>query len=406
MNKVFLRLYSQSLILTLSASILAILQLLIVIFLTNTYDLKTVGSYTFALSIITPLSILLYQSYRTYIITNKTLTYNDSDFISNRLTVFILLSPVVIVIYLITNNPLVFFIYFLKGIDGFTDITNAFLNRNKELFKVSKINLFKSLNGFVVIAIAYILKINVEYFFVLLISSYTLQFFLYESKFLKGRFLSDKPFVDLVKNIIDLWKILKSLVIAGFIAALVYYIPKYFLGMIDLDGLGLFTVVTSISLGFNIIAASLGQSVQPWLVDSFHEPNIKKFLTIVLSSAVILVVFIVITLLLCTLFYDYIVEYIFNTNFPLKDFLIINLLFSTLYIGQLMSFVNLAIQKFRFVLLLNILSLVVLGIITYPLILIFGGIYGTTYSFMVLGILQTVGYTYSVITTFKDTRIL
>ena len=127
-------LISSTSILTFGLSLYSIFNFLIIFFITKNYGFEVVGSYSLALSIITPLYIFIYQSYRTYIVTYENIDYNLYDFYSARLILssfFIL--PVFILSFYIDNYFLLV-VFFIKFIEGLSDISYSFYNKNKKIY--------------------------------------------------------------------------------------------------------------------------------------------------------------------------------------------------------------------------------------------------------------------------------
>lgn len=383
-------LISSTSILTFGLSLYSIFNFLIIFFITKNYGFEVVGSYSLALSIITPLYIFIYQSYRTYIVTYENIDYNLYDFYSARLILssfFIL--PVFILSFYIDNYFLLV-VFFIKFIEGLSDISYSFYNKNKKIYFIGYSTAIKS---FIALFLMYfcINFFSLYCCFLILIIFYFLFFIFYDSNisFFTQTLKKIKDLKGNFKNIYEIYGRMKFMIYSALIAGLVYHIPKYYLGAISSEELGVFTIVTSLSIGINLVAISMGQVIQPYV----KEMNLIKTVIVIFLMIFILLIVLSILFLIVSCFYnDIFIDYL-KLEVNLHDFLLFNLLFLSIYIGQILSFVASSYKKYNGIFFINFSSVMFLLISSGFFINYFGGVFGVSLLFMFVGLIQIVGYT-------------
>lgn len=382
-------LISSTSILTFGLSLYSIFNFLIIFFITKNYGFEVVGSYSLALSIITPLYIFIYQSYRTYIVTYENIDYNLYDFYSARLILssfFIL--PVFILSFYIDNYFLLV-VFFIKFIEGLSDISYSFYNKNKKIYFIGYSTAIKS---FIALFLMYfcINFFSLYCCFLILIIFYFLFFIFYDSNisFFTQTLKKIKDLKGNFKNIYEIYGRMKFMIYSALIAGLVYHIPKYYLGAISSEELGVFTIVTSLSIGINLVAISMGQVIQPYV----KEMNLIKTVIVIFLMIFILLIVLSILFLIVSCFYnDIFIDYL-KLEVNLHDFLLFNLLFLSIYIGQILSFVASSYKKYNGIFFINFSSVMFLLISSGFFINYFGGVFGVSLLFMFVGLIQIVGY--------------
>lgn len=393
--------FSKSFFLTLSTALIAVYQFCLTIFISRQQGVEALGSYSYAIAILNPLFLLLYQSYRVHIVTDIKEIYSPNDFFNNRLFLTVIFLPIVILLSLYFQNAFFILIFFIKSIEGFVDLIIAYQNKNKDIINSAKINFFYAMLNFLVLIFAFVIDLSIYYLLMIIILFMLIKLFLYDFRFLDKGLNFKKDYKQTFGKIVNIWQEVRSLVFAGFVGGLVYNIPKYFFGD-NVKDLGVFTAVTAFSLGFNLIAATLGQSIQPWLV-SYYKTDRRKFLLISISSLVILTLLLLIFLVIIIPFYDIYSKQLFKIDFSFNDFIKVNLLFLPLYIGQLLSFMNTAVRQYKSIFIINVISLimaVISGFITFK---ITDSIYAAAIVYFLIGIIQMVGYVYSLRQALKNT---
>lgn len=381
--------FSSTSTLLLGLSLYSFFNFLVIFFIGKEYGLMELGEYSLALSIITPLYIFIFQSYRTYIVTYENIKYNKYDFYSARLILSLIFLIPVSFLSLYINNYFLIIVFFIKFVEGLSDISYSFYNRNKKVYFIGFSNAIKSC---IAILIMYFCVgfFNIYYCFLILIIFYFLFFIFFDSDF--SFFIKIyKNFTDLkinFKNIYEIYGNMKFMIYSALIAGLVYHIPKYYLGAVSSEELGIFTIVTSLSIGINLVAISMGQVIQPYV----KEMSFNKILMIIFLMILMLLVVLVILFLLVSEFYNYIFIDYLKLNLTIKEFLLCNLLFLSIYIGQILSFVASSYKKYNGIFFINFSSVIFLIIFSGLFINYFGGVFGASLLFMCVGLIQIFGY--------------
>ena len=187
--------------------------------------------------------------------------------------------------------------------------------------------------------------------FLILIIFYFLFFIFYDSNisFFTQTLKKIKDLKGNFKNIYEIYGRMKFMIYSALIAGLVYHIPKYYLGAISSEELGVFTIVTSLSIGINLVAISMGQVIQPYV----KEMNLIKTVIVIFLMIFILLIVLSILFLIVSCFYnDIFIDYL-KLEVNLHDFLLFNLLFLSIYIGQILSFVASSYKKYNGIFFIN-----------------------------------------------------
>ncbi len=362
---------------------------LVIFFIGKEYGLVELGKYSLALSIITPLYIFIFQSYRTYIVTYENIKYSQYDFYSSRIILSSIFIIPILLLSLYINNYFLIIIFFVKFIEGLSDISYSFYNKNKKIYFIGYSTAIKS---FIALFLMYfcINFFSLYCCFLILIIFYFLFFIFYDSNisFFTQTLKKIKDLKGNFKNIYEIYGRMKFMIYSALIAGLVYHIPKYYLGAISSEELGVFTIVTSLSVGINLVAISMGQVIQPYV----KEMNLNKILIIIFLMILILLVVLMALFFLVSKFYNYVFIDYLKLNFTLKDFLLCNLLFLSIYIGQILSFVASSYKKYRGIFFINFFSVIFLIIFSGIFINYFGGVFGGCLLFMCVGLIQILGY--------------
>lgn len=389
----FKRIFSEAFLFTIALSLYSIYQFVIILVLSNNYSVLTVGDYSFAISVLTPIFIFAYQSYRTYIVTGE---YNFSmeDFIRYRIIICSVILVIGISIIFFINNSMFFYVLLFKIIEGISDLIIASLLKDKEVKKSANIYLFRTLLTTIFLICAIIFDFSIDWLFIGIVFFYFFSLLFYDFRIVSFKLINIVSFdIKDIFNIFLLWKSVKVLVFSAFLGALLFNIPKYFLSNISIELLGEFTLISSLSIALNLIAASIGQGIQPWLVQ--FKNNNKKFIQILVLSLFILILAILGVFLLSYLFFNEI-NYILNKKFEIYDFFVVNMLFIPLYLGQLFSFANLALNKYKVVFYINFVSVFSSILLCSFIFNIYNGLIAISIVYGIIGLIQILGYSMSI----------
>lgn len=386
------KIFSSATVLAVSLALSSIFQIALLISLSYFYGVSIVGQYALALSITAPLFVLIYQSYRNYIISNiDDLIFSIEDLTKYRILISIFFFFFVCILSFLSDNFLIIFVFFFKFMEGLSELIISFLAKDKKIIDGAKIYFMRVGLCSIFFLGGIYLDLDIYKLFLLLGSAYLIAYILYDIHVFKIRIREVISFSqkDIV-NMVYLWGKVKFLVLSSILGALLFNISRYALGIKDNSLLGEFTIISSVSLGINVIAIALGQTIQPWLVLS--EKN--KFYKILLLSLVIFLIVLCTIFLFIFFFYDFFIK-LTNLNISMYNFFLINFLFVPLYFGQVLSFCNMALKQYKVTFYVNCIGLVVSLILVYPLIEFYGSI-GVGINFFIIGLIQIVGYSWAI----------
>lgn len=390
--------------LTFSLALYALCQWLILAYLSRQWGVELAGDYSYSLAILTPVFLLAYQSYRTVIVTDSYSKGNIESYLRLRLIVtFVCFLGSIIYLFFTTalHEKLIFiFVFMIKVLEGTVDLIYAYLQKNKDMKIQAKLLISRCILGIAAFILGSLFFEKYEGSFVILLIFWMVFIVLVELKEISINFklVFKGSLTDDLYRFIDILKITYPLVLSSIIGALLYNIPRYSLVYnYNTEMLGYFSIITSFSIGLNLLCASLGQSSLPWLVVA--KKSVKKFSII---SFLLIFVVLVSSILISSITYFYgelILKLIFKISYNNKIFFNMMLLLTPLYIGQILSFISNSLLLFKTSLYVNLFGLFIAAILAIPLVKEYQ-ILGAGYLMAVIGLIQIIGYGYSILKYF------
>ena len=392
-----------------SLALYSVCQWLILAYISRKWGVGLAGEYSYSLAILTPVFLLAYQSYRTVIVTDSYPEGTIESYLRLRLIVtFICFLGSITYLFLTTafSEKFIFiFIFLIKAIEGVVDLVYAFLQKNKDMKIQAGLLVSRCILGIIAFVLGSLFFKDYKGSFVILLIFWLLFIALVELKSFPINFKS--VFKGSLQNdtvdFINILKITYPLVLSSLVGAVLYNIPRYSLVYnYNTEILGYFSILTSFSIGVNLLCASLGQASLPWLVAS--KASVKKFFTIsfILISIVLISSFV---LSVTTYFFgNIILSLIFRINYDNEIFFIIMLLLIPLYVGQILSFISNSLILFKTSLYVNLSGLFVVGILAVPLVKKYEML-GAGYLMAIMGIIQIIGYGYSILNYFYKRKL-
>lgn len=363
--------------------------------------MELAGEYSYSMAVLTPVFLLAYQSYRTVIVTDSYENGTIESYFRLRLiaTFICFLGAVIYLTFTasISEKLIFIFVFLIKSIEGVVDLIYAFLQKNKDMKIQAKLLVSRCILGVMAFIFGSLFFNDYKGSFVVLLVFWLLFVALVEVKCvpINLKLVFKRLTRHDVIDFIGVLKVSYPLVLSSIVGAVLYNIPRYSLVYsYNAEILGYFSILTSFSVGVNLLCASLGQASLPWLVAS--KASIKKFS--IISFALISIVLIS-SLVFSGISYFYgqvILSKIFRITYSNEVFFNIMLLLTPLYVGQILSFISNSLALFRVSLYVNLVGLVVVSALALPLINKYE-VLGAGYLMAVMGVVQALGYSYSII---------
>lgn len=393
--------------LTAANALMALAQWMLLAFISYKWGVSHAGEYSFALSVLAPAFLFVYQSYRTLIITDHGLDVGLLDYFRLRviLTFFILLLFVVFGFAFfgaIDRQRLGYLgvVFLLKAVEGLFDLAYAALHRDKKGYVQAISIVLRCFIGFIGFAAGVLIFQNFIAAFFCLGLSWYIVFHFYDNRRLVPAFSWDKmvPKGGDIELIIKIFSRASPLIFSSFVGAIIFSAPRYSVDyVLGVEELGYFSLLTSFSIAINLLCASLGQAILPWLVSAYAEGAIRKFLMVLAFAILISVCASVFSVVVALLFGERVLDVFFSIQDEerTRQFVLLMLLFLPIYVGQVLSFANTAVRRFKSTFIITIVSLAAVIFLSIPLIDRYR-IIGAGMVFAVLGLTQIFGFGVSV----------
>lgn len=397
--------YLDVLFLTGATGVMALCQWLLLSYTARTWGVSISGEYAFALSVMTPLFLLIYQSYRTIIITNDDENESEKIYFRFRLLINIFVFALFSAFFLVdpfeysqARYGILFAIFLIKTAEGFSDLSYGVLQKRKDGRLQAASIILRCITGFFMF---WIFALIFEDFIMACLGvaiSWFAVFLVFDKKNMGIKFY----FQDLLpkKNDFHLmyekFKIAAPLIFASVAGALIYNVPRYAIDhQLGVEELGYYSILTSFSIAINLACAAMGQAIMPWLVSA--KKNRNQFYKISIMAVGTCFLMSLCTILIAWCFGNEVLNLFFGIDDSVRDkqFLYLMILMSPLYIGQILSFINNSIGYFNSTFYITLALGVFVGFSTNYFV---GGyqLYGAGVIMAFIGVIQIIGYSLSI----------
>lgn len=389
-------------------AIMALAQWMLLTYISNKWGVNHAGEYAFALAVLAPVFLFVYQSYRTLVITNCGLEVGLLDYFRLRviLTLFAsLLFAFFILAFLgvVDRQRLGYLgvVFLLKAVEGLSDLAYAALHREKKGYVQAISIVLRCFIGFAGFGAGVLFFQNYVAAFICLALSWYVVFYLFDNNRLTQRFSWSEmaPRAGDIELIVKVFSRASPLIFSSFLGAIVFSIPRYSVDFVlGVDELGYFSLLTSFSIAINLLCASLGQAILPWLVSASAAGAIRRFLMVLAFGLLLAVGVSVFSVVVAFFWGDHILHAFFGIQDEerTKQFFWLMILFLPIYIGQVLSFASTAVGRFKSNFVITIVSLVAVLALSVPLISEYQ-IVGAGIVVFVLGLIQITGFGISTI---------
>lgn len=395
--------YLDVLFLTAATGLMALCQWLLISYTARTWGIGISGEYAFALSVMTPLFLLIYQSYRTIMITKEDGENHEQDKEYFRFRFIINFICAVFLFVLIVINPfgyddrryeIMLVIFLIKSIEGFSDLSYGVFQKRKNGKLQSISIIFRCLLGFFVFwGLSTVFKDFIISCLGVALSWFVVFTFFDKKKMnidfmVKDLFPQKKDFLRIYKN----FKIAMPLIFSSFAGALVYNSPRYSIDQnLGVNELGYYSILTSFSVAVNLGCAAMGQALMPWLVSV--RKNKKTFYKISGFAVAFCMVISLLIIFASWLYGHEILVLLFGVSDPIRErqFLWLMILMIPLYLGQILSFVNNSTGYFKSTFYITLLLIIFVFIATDHFIVEYH-LYGAGLIMSFIGSIQVIGY--------------
>lgn len=388
-----------------ATGIMAFCQWLLLSYTARTWGVAITGEYAFALSVMTPLFLLIYQSYRTIIITNDDKSESVTEYFRFRLFINIFVGILFAAFFLIdpfeysqTRYGILIAIFLIKTAEGFSDLSYAVLQKRKDgRLQAASITL-KCIAGFFMFwifalifqdFIAACLGVAISWFAVFLIFDKKNM----GIKFYYQDFLPKKNDLDLMY---EKFKLAAPLIFASVAGVLIYNVPRYAIDhQLGVEELGYYSILTSFSIAINLACATMGQAIMPWLVSA--KKNKIQFYKISLMAVGACSLISLCAVWVAWYFGNEVLNLFFGIDDPVRDrqFLYLMILMCPLYIGQILSFINNSIGYFNSTFYITLFLGFFVGFSSNYFVAGYQ-LYGAGIIMAFMGIIQIIGYSLSI----------
>ena len=300
------------------------------------YGLELSGLFSISIAITGPLFMFFNMQLKWLIATENT-HYSFEEFLSVRISTSIIAVLLGIFIFIISSNTnLVYFficISTFKFFESISEIPYGFFQRQEYFKLIFLFSIFKAVGIFLILSIDFLFKLSSNIIFYISI--------LYASSLFIEIYIVNRRSKIVLKNIsteLILNKIKKSWKygIVSFLISLKTNIPRYFLSVIGLEKLAIFSSLNYLNYGSNFLFSSLGEVSNVRISKTNNSPfkTIYNFITLsFLYSLIFFLIFI--------LFENEIMFLMFGKN------LTISLIFSTsVFLSGFTSITVLIVQNY------------------------------------------------------------
>ena len=353
----------------------------------------TLGNYTLAIAIVTPLYLLTNMQLRSLIVTDHQDKYNIREYYSFRFVSNVILFVVAAVIGLcIQASDLIVLLLFtlVKIIESNTDVVNSFFQKEERMIYVTKSVGLRSVFGFVGMFIGVFFWENIYIGLALNVCFTGLSYLLYDRK--KGH-LDKWRFKDIKINTLkNIFLVAYPLGIVIFIISLNSNISKFFLEKyLGTELQGVYSSVSYLLIIGTFVCNAVGQSFTPRLSRYFQDNKIKEFKN--LKNKFIIFNFSVGLLAIVFTFFlgDFVLRILFNAEIAKYNGLFIIVMISGLfiYLSTAFGYVLTAMKEFKIQPRINLIILIIKLALVSILIKQYG-LYGAVYSSIICSSIQNI----------------
>ncbi|HPQ95331.1 MAG: hypothetical protein KDI44_07250 [Thiothrix sp.] len=193
------------------------------------------------------------------------------------------------------------------------------------------------------------------------------------------------------------------LALASALGSVVFNLPRYAVEYLEgVEALGVFAAVSSFVMFINLLCIALGQTLLPRLAALFAARNLSGFLKLLGVAGLVVLGADGLLLLLIGTRGDWLLTLTFGPALAAyrHECLLVSLLASPLYLGQLLSFGNMAVQRFRHTLWLTLLAGTLSLLLAGPVLEVYGLI-GGGMMMAVVGLVQVTGFLSGILQQFR-----
>lgn len=365
------------------SSIFALSKWFVLIVIAKNLTVEDVGIFTLSLAIVSPIFMLTNLQLRSVQATDVSTIYPFESYATTRLVSFVFSIIIIVIILFITSYEglvkyTIVSFFILKLVESLSDLLYGQIQKNE---KLDVIGISYAIRGSLFIIVMFVTtyySMPLFYCILTVALSWIIIFLLYDVKMVKNNigYKIDLSRINSI-SIKSLKKVVQTalpLAAAVFIASLITNVPRYYVDYyLDIEMLGYFGALTFIGVGADRVSAAVGHAIKPRLAKlylndrlSYNSLIIKMALLSLFGGGIVFLIFIMYGELILSVMYGE--EYaIYNREL---NWIGLAIMFQFV-MSILISGVQ-ASRKFQHKFWINMIVLLLIMIIGYPLVSVHG----------------------------------
>ncbi|MGS4347472.1 lipopolysaccharide biosynthesis protein [Myroides odoratus] len=353
----------------------------------------TLGNYTLAIAIVTPLYLLTNMQLRSLIITDNVDQFSFSQYYSFRLISNVILLLVVLLIGIYIGDVFIIGLFALsKIIESNSDIINSYFQKQETMHYVTKSVSYRSIGGFLGMAIGVVIFNDIIIGLSLSVLFTGAAFILYDKRHAIKKGVYHFEYIINKQILLKMFKVAFPLGVVIFLISLNTNVSKFVLEKyVGTELQGIYSSVSYLIILGTFVCNAVGQSFAPRLSKYFGNREFDKFKSLQKKFILFNLGIGIVTIIASVVLGEFILRLLFNEEISkyTKLFTYITIVGLGNYLATALGYTLTAMREFKIQPKINFLIFILkLSIIFY--FVNHYGIYGAVYSSIITLFIQNI----------------